>query len=349
MNPAVSVIIPVYNAEKSVANAIESAISQTLKDIEIVIVNDGSTDGSPAIIEKYAEKDSRIIYVNKEKNEGLSAARNSGLEVINGEYFTFLDADDFLQADYYEKILGSGHGADIIVTGYYHDTLKDDGSVDVTVENRTRTAFLQDKGEIAAEICKLDRERLFAYTWNKLYKKEFIDSLGIKFENQTLIEDYLFNCKVFPQVNTLSLVDGCFYRYVKFSKEALTQKYQPEYFSIMNRRYVLMKNLLCEASAFDGENRSIVCSMHIKHIIAGIMKNFNKQAGLSGKQQRKIIKELFRDENCREAIKYAKGGRKQEIICNMVFATKSVILNFIFAKLLYKLQNSENHVFDKVK
>lgn len=349
MNPSVSVIIPVYNAEKSVARAIESALSQTRKDIEIVIVNDGSKDSSLAIIEKYAAADSRIIYIDKKQNEGLSRARNSGLEVISGRYFTFLDADDYLEADFYEKLLEKGNDADIIVTGYFHDTLNADGSVSVTVENTTASAFLQNKSDIVKAVCKLDRERLFAYTWNKLYKKEFIDSLSVEFENQTLIEDYLFNTKVFPYVSSLSLVDGCFYHYVKFSEEALTQRYQPEYFSIMNKRYVLMKNLLVEAGAFDGECRSIVCSMHIKHVIAGIMKNFNKQSGLSSKQQKKIIKSLFKDADCLEAIKYAKGERKQEIICNKVFATKSVLLNFIFAKLLYKLQNSENHIFDKVK
>ena len=349
MNPSVSVIIPVYNAEKSVARAIESAIAQTCKNIEIIIVNDGSKDSSPTVIEEYAAKDSRIIYIDKKQNEGLSAARNSGLEAATGEYFTFLDADDYLEADYYEKMLSSGLGADVIVTGYYHDTLNEDGSLSVSVENRTRTAFIEENGGIASEICRLDRERLFAYTWNKLYKKEFIDSLGVLFENQTLIEDYLYNCKVFSQVKRLSLVDGCFYHYIKFSQDALTQKYQPQYFSIMDKRYALMKNILLEGNAFEGENKSIVCSMHIKHIIAGIMKNFSEKSGLTGKQQRRIIKELFRDENCREAIKYAKGERKQEIICNMVFSTRSVILNFIFAKLLYMLQNSKNHIFDKMK
>ncbi len=349
MNPSVSVIIPVYNAEKSLSEAIDSVISQTRKDIEIVIINDGSIDSSPEIIERYVKEDSRIIYINKENNEGLSAARNSGLEVVSGEYFTFLDADDRLEADYYEKVLSEGKGADIIVTGYYHDTLNEDRSLSVSVENRTKTALIQNKSDIVAEICKLDRKRLFAYTWNKLYKKDFIDSLGVKFENQTLIEDYLYNCTVFSRINTLALVDGCFYHYIKFSKEALTQKYQPEYFSIMDKRYMGMKNILLENNVFDGENRSIVCSMHIKHVIAGIMKNFSEKAGLSQKEQRRIIKGLFRNENCAEAIKYAKGTRKQEVLCNIVFATRNVSFNFVFAKLLYELQNSKNHVFDKVK
>ncbi len=350
MNPVLSVIIPVYNGEKTLSVAIDSVLAQTRKDIEIIIVNDGSSDSTKQIIEEYIEKDSRIVFIDKEKNEGLSAARNSGMAVVKGEYFTFIDADDWIEAEAYEKLLGASSGADVIVFGAFHDSLDESGRLSVSVCDSIGEAItVTDKKDILEKIVMLDQKRLFAYTWNKLYKKEFIDEINVAFENQTLIEDYQFNCTVFDKIDSLALTEDCFYHYIKFSEEALTQRYLPEYFEIMDKRYSLMKDLLENYGMLDGEFRQIICTMHIKHVISGIVKNFNEKSGLSIKQQKAVIKKLFKDKNCLEAIKYAKGQRKQEIICNLVFSTKSVFLNFMLAKMLFMMQNSKSNLFDKLK
>ena len=350
MAPILSVIMPVYNAEKTVETAIKSVIAQTRKDIEIVIVNDGSKDSSDEIIERFASMDSRIVYINKKQNGGLSAARNSGFEVISGEYFTFVDSDDWIEPDSYEKLLANNNSADVIVSGFYHDTLDDNGNVSVCVEDSTgESCFIEGKQNILTKVAELDRNRLFAFTCNKLYKKSFIDGLGLFFKNQTLIEDYQYNCYVFDKVEKLVLVDGCFYHYNKFSEEALTQKYLPDYFGIIDKRYTLMRDLFERYNAFDGENRATICTMHIKHVFAGIIKNCSKKSGLSVKEQITVIKKLFKDENCSYAVKYAKSIRKQELLCNLVFSTKLAFLNYCVAKLLHTLQNSKSNIFDKLK
>lgn len=348
--PKLSVIIPVYNAEKSVSSAIESVLSQTFKDIEIVIVNDGSTDSSGSVIKKYAESDSRIVYIDKEKNAGLSAARNSALEVITGEYFTFVDADDWIEANAYMTIVSRTDDADVVVYGFYHDTLDKDGNVSVSVGDSTgESGVFTEKKDIIEKVAQLDRNRTFAFTWNKLYRTDFVKSCNIQFENQTLIEDYMYNCRLFDKVTKLVFVDGCYYHYIKFSTEALTQKYLPDYFEIIDKRYELMKDMFVRNGLFDGDNRATLCSMHIKHIVSGMVKNCSEKSPLSVKEQKAVIKNLFEDDNCKEAVKYAKSSRKQELITNMVFATKSVFLNYTFAKVLYKLQNSDRNLFDRLK
>lgn len=350
MNPVLSVIIPVYNGEKTLEAAIESVLGQTLGNIEIIIVNDGSHDATASIIEKYKAADPRIVFINKEKNEGLSAARNSGMKKVTGEYFTFLDADDRLEADAYERMTAAGNGAEIIVSGFYHDTLDPDGCLSVSVEDVTgETLTVTDKKEILEKVAFLDKKRLFAFTWNKLYKKSFIDSTGVVFENQTLIEDYLFNCKVFDKASSLSLVDGCIYHYIKFLTDALTQRYLPDYFEIMNKRYALMKDMFERGGLFEGENREIISNMHIKHIVSGFVKNCSEKSGLSSSEQKQVIKSMLSDESCLQAMKHAKGQRKQEILCNAVFSTKNVFLNFTLAKVLYKMQNSKSNLFDRLK
>ena len=99
----ISVIVPVYNAEKYLKKCLDSLVNQSYKDLEIILVNDGSQDGSEKICKDYEEKDSRIILINK-NNGGPSSARNLGIEKANGEYLSFIDSDDYLALDFYEKL-----------------------------------------------------------------------------------------------------------------------------------------------------------------------------------------------------------------------------------------------------
>ena len=100
----ISIIVPVYNVEKYLPECLESLIHQTLKDIEIICINDGSTDNSLSILKDYAKKDSRIRIINKE-NWGISAARNSGINTAMGDFLSFIDSDDWIDLDFFENLI----------------------------------------------------------------------------------------------------------------------------------------------------------------------------------------------------------------------------------------------------
>ena len=114
----VSIIVPVYNVEKYLKRCLESLVNQTLKDIEIICVNDGSTDGSLAILNEYVRNDDRIVVINQE-NSGQSVARNRGIDVAKGEYIGFVDSDDWVCEDYFERLHNSAiqNNAEIAVGG----------------------------------------------------------------------------------------------------------------------------------------------------------------------------------------------------------------------------------------
>ncbi len=116
--PKISVIIPVYNVEKYLSRCLDSVINQTFSDIEIICINDGSTDNSSKILSEYADRDSRIKIVNQ-KNSGLSAARNTGLKNMSGQYISFIDSDDWIDTNYYECLLSlmNENDADIVSAG----------------------------------------------------------------------------------------------------------------------------------------------------------------------------------------------------------------------------------------
>ena len=171
----VSVIIPVYNVEKYIERCLESVIHQTLKEIEIIIINDGSKDNSSKKIEKFLGDD-RVIYV-KTENKGLSAARNKGLKIAKGEYIGFVDSDDYIDLDFYEKL---------------YKRIKETNS-DIAAASIVRHHGTFEKWRVNYDLNKTttDKNEMFklvkypnqSYVWNKIYKKEFLDSINFDLTN----------------------------------------------------------------------------------------------------------------------------------------------------------------------
>ena len=137
--PLISVIVPIYNVEKYLDRCVDSIINQTYKNLEIILVDDGSPDNCPQMCDDYAKKDSRIKVVHKE-NGGLSDARNVGMEVATGEYVSFIDSDDYISLDFYETLLETivDNDSDIVECGvvkFYEDNSFDKYSDDLKVTN----------------------------------------------------------------------------------------------------------------------------------------------------------------------------------------------------------------------
>lgn len=167
----VSIIIPVYNVEKYLQRCLESIVNQTLQDIEIICVNDGSKDGSIEILEKFALKDSRIKLITQE-NAGVSAARNTGLDIAQGEYVMFLDGDDYYIKNAcqiaYDSI--TAQGADIGVFGLFEKywIFSKFGRVNKSIRKALKT--------ITPNLWLFQ-----TFCWNKIYKKEFLSKNNLKF------------------------------------------------------------------------------------------------------------------------------------------------------------------------
>lgn len=171
----VSIIVPVYNVELYIKKALDSLINQTFKDIEIICVNDGSTDNSYEIMKEYANKDSRIVCLNQE-NQGVSIARNSGLNVAKGTYIMFADPDDWLELDAVEQAYNAiiEQNVDVLRFGYYC-------YVNETEKYKKRVVKIFEDTEYTDPIQLKDLRSFVACIWDKIYKKEFIVKNQIKF------------------------------------------------------------------------------------------------------------------------------------------------------------------------
>lgn len=214
--PKVSIIVPIYNVEKYLDRCMESLLNQTLKDIEIIMVDDGSPDNCPKKCDDYAKKDGRIKVVHK-KNAGLGLARNSGLEVATGEYVAFVDSDDFTDIDAYRSLYDKAQEthADVVYAGFI-------------MQNSDQTeseCFVLDKewkgNEIIGFLKSLifdtlpDKETIWMSVWNGIYKREIIEKNNIRFlsEREYLSEDVLFHTMLLPLCEKIVCIPKTFYHY----------------------------------------------------------------------------------------------------------------------------------------
>lgn len=202
----VSVIIPVYNVEQYLERCLDSIINQTLKDIEIVIINDGSTDNSLNICTKYAKRDNRIKIITQ-KNGGLAAARNTGLEYAMGEYIGFVDSDDWIDLDFYEKLYNTAkkYNCDIAYADFIRKG-KNKHKRRMNFETEIVSTEIHDK----IKNCK---NLTLGCVWNKIYRKELLANNHLDFPYGHVYEDGLFSMKSLYYANSIVSVPSTYYYY----------------------------------------------------------------------------------------------------------------------------------------
>jgi len=191
-NIKVSVIIPVYNVEKYLRQCLDSVINQTLKDIEIICVNDGSTDNSLKILEEYASKDNRIKVLNQ-KNSGAGAARNLGMGIAKGVYLSFIDADDFIDPKMYEILYNKIEQTktDIVICNFQY--VDKDGQIFHNKELELEYNRFEKCGEFSCETHPFEVLNRFQHApWNKLFRADFIKENKIKFHELKRANDLFF-------------------------------------------------------------------------------------------------------------------------------------------------------------
>lgn len=205
-----SIIVPVYNVEKYLPKCLESLIKQTLNDIEIICVNDGSMDNSLAILKEFASKDSRIRIIDNQ-HQGVAKTRNTGIEQSTGEYIGFVDSDDYIDIDFFEKLYNSAtkSNSDIAIASILkHKNFFNIYNAKYTKEETAIT--IQDK----IKLCE-DKKHFFFYAWNKIYHSGFIKENNIKFSEGQIYEDVMFAIKALYYSNKIISVYGTKYHYIE--------------------------------------------------------------------------------------------------------------------------------------
>lgn len=208
----ISVIIPVYNAKHYLKKCIESVLAQTYKNIELILVDDGSIDGSQNICDEYMKVDYRIKVIHK-KNGGAAAARNTGLDISNGDYIYFVDCDDYIDSHALEIMLNSlnKNNADMVVSDYLF--VNESGKIILNEDNTIRWSDCVMSGhQFLAQNC-VERQKNASNVWNKLYRRKIFEHL--RFEENKLHEDTQLFHLVCAQCKRVAVVGEVLYFYTK--------------------------------------------------------------------------------------------------------------------------------------
>lgn len=225
-----SYIVPVYKVEKYLDECVESILSQTMDDYEIILVDDGSPDSCPAICDRYAEKHPDIISVVHKVNGGLASARNAGFKVAKGDYIFFLDSDDYLDGDRVKEIYEKAveYDADVLQTSYF--TFEENTGKTGSIKTSFETEKLHSHQDMEKELCFASSKMRIIFVWRNLYKRAFLEKNGITFEeNLRMIEDGPFNMEAFSKAERFVAVDIPVLCYRIRDDSLQRQKYVPDY------------------------------------------------------------------------------------------------------------------------
>lgn len=210
--PFVSLIIPVYNAEKYLRRCLNSAMEQTWKDMEVIVVNDGSTDSSLEICREYEQMDSRFRIINKE-NTGVSDSRNQAIAAARGEYLQFMDSDDWLTPDATEILVQTAvnHNCDLVIADFY----RVDKAV-FTEKQHIRERGLLTREQFAEYMMQDPADYYYGVLWNKLYRRKIITDHDLHMDaNLRWCEDFLFNLRFIRHAERFAAVQAPIYYYMK--------------------------------------------------------------------------------------------------------------------------------------
>ncbi|MBQ7096661.1 MAG: glycosyltransferase [Clostridia bacterium] len=240
--PKVSIIVPVYNVEKYLERCINSLRNQTLEDIEIILVDDSSTDSSLALCERAAESDSRIRVIHK-MNEGAGKARNTALEIATGEYIGFVDSDDFVESDMFETLYEKAkkYGSDLVMSG----VLFVDGNMFSSEGECVRKTYFENDthfetaeslknlrmGIVGAMPGDAEDSKYGMSIWKNLFRHEVIKKNNILFESERemLSEDALFMIDYISCIKKATGIDGAFYNYCR-NEDSISKSYKKDRF-----------------------------------------------------------------------------------------------------------------------
>lgn len=328
--PEVSIIVPVYNVERYLRKCIDSILAQTYKDYELILIDDGSTDCCGAICDEYRIKDQRIQVIHK-KNEGLSSARNAGMDIAKGTYYLFCDSDDFVTATWCEHFLKHVKSekdnfifGGIITTYVYEGTETLDERNTLRIE---RTYSLSD-------FIKLQLESQIGFAWNVLYYADVLREHKLRFSQETIVEDLPFNLAYLRYMKELTGTGMADYHYVQDERKTLSKKYYPHSFRRWQGKYqVTQEYIETSIPVYEREElRTLVASAYLYHFLHALDNTFDSRNPQSFLQKLAYNSSVTRDKVFQHCLKYADPGKE-----NPRYVALLKRKNYLLAYALQKL------------
>ena len=301
MNDLVSIIIPIYNTEKYLEKCVQSVISQTYTNLEIILVDDGSPDNCGKLCDEFTHIDSRIKVIHKE-NGGLSSARNSGLRIAAGKYIAFCDSDDWMEEYIINKAVSKikENDSQIVIWGYSSDLMDSDGKL------------------VDSHLCKIDKTidtlnvncfvnnsimGLLGYAWNKLYNKTTILDNSIEFrEGTSLVEDVLFNAQIISHCKNIAIINEIGTHYMQRDAATLGNAFYPNFGELIGQSLEAQELIMDHFDVSIDKKNEIASKQSIIAIKYGIFQIIDDNSTLLADKYRRL-KQIINSSEIQELAK----------------------------------------------
>lgn len=349
MKKKLSVIVPIYNAEKYLNKCLDSIINQKYDDYELILIDDGSKDQSPKIIDEYKKKYNNIKVFHK-KNAGVSAARNDGIRLANGKYITFIDCDDYISNDYFVSIMNflkENPNIDLYNFGFYSEVENSNGIITSVDKINYKTILLKNKKEIKEKLVELYDNTMLYNPVNKVYSRELIEKYKIVFPDYNWGEDVEFNRRYLNHINTFFNSNMCLYHYVRERDTSITKRYKCNLFDTRVKEFYEFNEYFEKWNIDKKEYYEFSCRRYIERILGCIENEFCSDNKLKIKY--KNIKKMIKHDTTRTTIKNVKPKSKKMLILIIPIKIKSTFLAFIIGYILHFVKNKMPSLFNKLK
>jgi len=310
MEPAVSIIMPVYGVEDYVGRTIESILSQDFSDWELWCVDDGSRDRSGVICDEYAARDPRIRVVHKE-NGGAAAARNVAIRQARGRWFWFVDSDDWAEPEMLSSLVGPGEAADaeLVVGGFHIDTYGK-GDEPFTQRQSLPSRTYATQAEFRRDAHRLFDKNLLYPPWNKLFRADYLRHHGILFPD-TFWDDLPFNLAVLRDVERVVLVEAAHYHFLRKRGESETARYRPEAHERRREEHRWMCELFRHWGIDTPEAREFLARRHVERLLGCVENVCTPACPLRGKARYEAVKAIVLSEEVAPAMALARPRSKR--------------------------------------
>lgn len=341
-SPFFSLVMPAYNCADTIGMTIESILSQNFQNFELIIINDGSTDDTEKVIQKYVQKDERIFYKTI-SNNGPGNARNVGIQAASGEYLFLIDSDDQLERDNLAQRadLMNKYQPDLLIGSYQTNILDNQELVDKKITSAPDCIF-ESKEQFLAKVYPLMEKQLMYVIWNKVYRLAIIRESNITFPSYKSCEDRLFNLQYFQHVKKCVVTSRVLYNYSFDGKNSLTNKYFENKFATFEEFYLTAVELV-------PKDKPGFSALFLKGTMSCFIPLHSLSCPLSFSQKRKYIHEVLQNQNIKEAAKVSLSDGLFKKIMKMLFRIPSVPLHYVASWFLYKLSMLNPRSIEKLK
>lgn len=333
----ISVIVPVYNAEQHLSQTIRSIINQTYSSFELILINDGSTDDSSAVIKDWAKKDNRIVYLHHE-NKGPSATRNKGLLSATGDYILFVDADDDLAPQAFEHMLEEISDSDLLIFGYqnhYQNNQKKDAQIIPELNG------IYDTETFISFFGQMFNKNLIHYVWNKLYKRSMLSGCSFD-ENVKVGEDLLFNLEVMNLVSRVSISRKSYYTHNWYESGSITTAFHRNLFDYRTKQFEAIRQFLMNQNAYTEANRRIVEEHFFRKYLACMISMESADSDLTFAEKVQMIRLITYQSKAHGILSYSDKAQWEKIVVLLMKHQLTFPL-FVANKGLKVLQNKNRN------